>query len=419
VSKKPIDALNLPQEFLPPNYIDGSIANIPATIATLLGAHFQGLAPLRQNLWQPFRGRTKRVVVLLVDSLGWDMVQRESKHLDWLLQEPTVVDKITSVFPSTTTAALSSLWTGTAPAQHGLVGLRLFFPEQAVLASMIRFAPAFSEKGGSLVDAGVDPAQFLAVPGFAEQLAAAGVPSHTFKGKNILYSELSTMFDRGVTGLHGVVTFADMVVQLGHMLEETAGQSLYTFAYWPAVDTLSHALGPDHDSVGAEIRTIFALLKRELLEKLSPAARNETLFIITADHGQVATPIQKAVIIEDHPPISEMLLMKPAGEPRVAYMYARQGCQDALENYLNEHLSDALVAYPSTALLTAGLLGPSPHANDVARRLGDVVVITHNGRTFITKNDIDKARSFPGLHGSLAKKEMEVPWIAFHLEDLN
>jgi hypothetical protein len=417
VSKKPVEALKLPDVFLPPNYDDGSIANIPATIAALLQVPFQGLAPLRQELWRPFSGRCRRVVVLLVDSLGWDMVQRERPALDWLLEAPSIAEKITSVFPSTTTAALCSLWTGTAPAQHGMVGLRLFFPDQAVLASMIRFSPAFSSKDGSLVDAGVNPEHFLAVPGFAEQLAEAGVPSHTFKGRDILYSELSTIFDRGVIGRHGIVTAADMVVQLRHLLEETAGQPLYSLAYWPAVDTLSHSLGPGHESVGAEIRSLFKMLKREFFEKLSPAARHETLFIITADHGHVSTPVEKAVLVDDHPPIKEMLLMKPAGEPRAPYLYARQGCLDALVSYLNDQLADALVARRATAVLTAGLLGPTPHAAEVARRLGDVVVITHKGHMFITKNDLDKARLYPGLHGSLTRQEMEVPWIAIHLDD--
>lgn len=417
MSDNPIDALNFPDVFLPPNYVDGSIANIPATIAALLGVPFQGLAPLRGELWRPFEGRIRRVVVLLVDSLGWDMVQHQSPMLDWLLEAPFLAGKITSVFPSTTTAALSSLWTGAAPAQHGMVGLRLFFPEQAVLTSMIRFSPTFSSKGGSLVEAGVDPEKFLASPGFAEQLAASGIPTHTFKGRNILNSELSTIFDRGVVGMHGIVTAADMMVQLRQLLEQTAGKTLYSFAYWPAVDTLSHLMGPDHESVGAEIRSFFSLIKGELLEKLSPAARRETLLIITADHGQVNAPVEKTILIEDHPVVREMLLMRPAGEPRVPYLYARQGCQKNLVNYLNQHLSDAMVAYPATAVLTSGLLGPTPHAPEVARRLGDVVAITHKGHIFISNQDVEKARVFPGRHGSLSPQEMEVPWIALCLDD--
>ena len=117
--------LNLPDEFVPPDYIGGSIANIPATVARLLQIPFDGLPPLREVMWMPFSDRVKRVVVLLVDSLGWDMYQRVKPDLDWLSSRVDIEARITSVFPSTTVAALSSLWTGYAPAQHGMVGLRL------------------------------------------------------------------------------------------------------------------------------------------------------------------------------------------------------------------------------------------------------------------------------------------------------
>ena len=46
MNKKPIDALNLPREFLPPNYDDGSIANIPATIAAFSAAWAIGFIAL-------------------------------------------------------------------------------------------------------------------------------------------------------------------------------------------------------------------------------------------------------------------------------------------------------------------------------------------------------------------------------------
>ncbi len=38
--------LLLPDAFIPPNYQDGSIANIPATIAAFWGVHLDGLPTL-------------------------------------------------------------------------------------------------------------------------------------------------------------------------------------------------------------------------------------------------------------------------------------------------------------------------------------------------------------------------------------
>jgi len=177
----------LPEEFVPPDYGGGSLANIPATIAGLLGAPSPGLPPLHDGLWRPLATGARRVVLLLIDSLGWQIYQRELSAFGELPTQAVVQGKITSVFPSTTVAALSSLWTGYAPAQHGLVGLRLLFPDQAVLGQMLTFSSNFAGRPGLLEDGGVDPESFLAVPGFGQHLAAAGVPAYTLKGRNLLH----------------------------------------------------------------------------------------------------------------------------------------------------------------------------------------------------------------------------------------
>jgi predicted AlkP superfamily pyrophosphatase or phosphodiesterase len=329
-----VKTTNLPDEFVPPDYIGGSIANIPATIASLFQIPFDGLPPLREPMWMQFSDQVERIVVLLVDSLGWDMYQRSKSDIGWISSRIEIEAKITSVFPSTTVAALSSMWTGYAPAQHGMVGLRLFFPQEATLASMLRFSPTFASFPNSLIDAGIKPETFLHVPGFAQSLATYGIKTHSFKGYGITYSALSRMLDRGVDGTHGIVTAADLLVQLRDLLEDTTGQLLYVNAYWPAIDTICHAYGPHHPSVSAEIKATLNLLKTELLDRLSPKAKKGTVLFITGDHGHVEAPVDQIINVDEEPTLNEMLLMRPAGEPRTPYLYARQGCQKTLLTYL-------------------------------------------------------------------------------------
>ncbi len=408
--------LQLPDDFIAPDYLGRSIANIPATIARLLEAPFQGLPPLAEPLWAPLSGRVKRVVVLLIDSLGWDMYQQARPNLDWLVSVAAVEGKITSVFPSTTVAALSTLWTGYAPAQHGLVGLRLFFPEEAVLASMLRFSPTFASFPDSLIGAGVSPEKFLHVPGFAQQLTRAGVASHSFKSYSILRSALSQILDRGVQSIHGIVSTADLFVQLRELLERTNGQKMYLNAYLPAIDTLCHAYGPGHPSVAAEIRATFELLKTELIDRLSPEARKETLLFIAADHGHIAAPNEQIIDVDAEPALKELLLMRPAGEPRTPYFYARQGCQAALLQLLQERYSAELLAMTSAQALDSGLLGPTPHAPNAARRLGDVVATMHQEYIMLTRPEVEAPQRMKGRHGGLTAAEMEVPWLGLALD---
>lgn len=408
--------VDLPDEFLRPDYAGGSIANVPATVAALLGVPFVGLLPLRDDLWQPLNG-VKRVIVLLVDAWGWNLLEQERANLAAVLGRTAVSSSITSIFPSTTVAALSSVWTGAAPAQHSMVGLRLFMPDYAVITQMLHFTPAFGKYPDALIKAGLEPEDFLAVPGFAEQLAAAGVDSYAFKGRDIVDSALSKMHDRGITADYGVSSLADMFVQMRQLLEAKAGEKLFVNAYWPLVDTLSHIYGWNQEPVAAELRAILHLLQAELLDKLSPAAKEDTAVFLMADHGQVVTPKSQRIHLEDHPQLREMLMMRPAGEPRTAYLYARHGRQADILQYINENLSRAMVAFPADAALAAGLLGPQPHAVQTAERVGDVIATMRQGYVLLTPQEREKADKMQGRHGGMTEAEMRVPWLGFRLDE--
>ncbi len=81
--------MNLPDEFILPDYNGRSIANIPATIANLLDANFDGLPPLYDELWQPMGKDVKRVVVILLDAMGWNLYEREWPFFKQTLGTPS------------------------------------------------------------------------------------------------------------------------------------------------------------------------------------------------------------------------------------------------------------------------------------------------------------------------------------------
>ena len=415
--KKNIDLLNLPvpTEFTLPDYAGGSIANVPATIARMLGTTLTGLPALPEDMWQSL-GRVKRVVLLTLDGFGWNQFQARQELVTAVSQKATITKQLTSIFPSTTVAALSSLWTGSAPAQHGLVGLRLFFPEYAVSAGMLDFSPLFIRAQDALVDAGLDPKTFLQQPGVGEQLAAAGIPTFAFKGYEIVDSVLSQMHGRGVKESFGVITFADMMVQMRELLHKRAGEPLFINAYWPTIDSLSHYHTWQGTAVTAEVRAIFYQLQTEFLDALTDAARQDTAFFIVADHGQELTPLSHQIFLSDHPELEKMLFMRPTGEPRVVYLYTKHGCHEAAIDYINTKLGHAMTAVASQDALDAGLFGPEPFATNVADRFGDVVAIMRGGYTLFSEAERPKAHRMIGRHGGMTHAEMQVPWLGMRLD---
>ena len=412
-----IEKLNLPvpEEFCLPAYGGGSIANVPATVARLLAAPFRGLPGLPEPLWQPVAG-VKRVVLLTLDGFGLNLFQERNVLVTAVSHKATIVNQLTSIFPSTTVAALSSLWTGSAPAQHGLVGLRMFFPEYAVSAGMLDFSPLFYKARDALIEAGLKPETFLQHPGVGEQLAAAGVSTYAFKGYEIVDSVLSQMHGRGVTESFGVITFAEMLVKMRELLDKKAGERLFINAYWPSIDTLSHYHTWQGTAVSAELRAIFYQLQTEFLDALSDTARQDTAFFIVADHGQALTPRSHQIFLSDHPELEKMLFMRPTGEPRVLYLYSKHGCQQAVIDYINTHLGEAMTAVATQDALQAGLFGPEPFAAAALERLGDVVVIMRGPYSLFSEAEREKAPRMIGRHGGMSYAEMQVPWLGFRLD---
>ena len=193
--------LSLGEGFLYPDYGGGSILNIPDTICRLLGAPDIGHGPLLPEMWAPLADGVRQVLLILVDALALHRLQRWMAEGDSPLWSQLVRDgllsALTSVVPSTTSSALTTLWTGRSPAEHAIIGYEMWLKEYGIVANTILQSPmTFQNDAGSLARAGFDPQRFLALPVLGMHLAAHGVKTHVFQHASIHGSGLSRMFSR-------------------------------------------------------------------------------------------------------------------------------------------------------------------------------------------------------------------------------
>ena len=409
--------MNLPDNLILPDYSQSTIANMPPTLARWFDVPFDGLPPFDDALWQPVAGDVKRVVVLLVDALGWNIIQHLKDEIA-CLRSVDIAAPITSVFPSTTANALSCVWTGTAPAHHGLMGFKMFLSEFGTVGQMIGLSPAFMGIGARDVfaDAGMEPETFLATPGSAEQLSAGGITVHDFKGREIVHSALSKMHGRGVAERHGVVTFADMMTEAGIVLEAApADQPTYLHLYWPTIDMLSHIHGPFGANTLNEARSLLQQLDDILLSGLSPTAREGTLVCLMADHGHITYDKQRGIFLSEHPELNDMLLMGPSGGVRFPYLFAKQGrVQDVIE-YVNTKCEELAVAISAEEAFNLGLFGEPPYAPKARDRVGDVVLLMRDHAIFVEPREEPFVSKIAAGHGGLSRDEMDAPWMVWRL----
>jgi hypothetical protein len=414
----------LPEQFILPHYGGYSIANIPPTIAALLGTELPAAAPpLPDHLWTDMAAGVRRVVLVILDAVGYLSLQRILAEEDSVLRRLARAGRLvplTSVFPSTTVAAMTTLWTGQTPLGHGFLGTKLLLAEQGLLANMLRLAPAAHRQPEELLEWGWDPEEFVTVPSLGQRLAASGIQTiaHTYYA--FIGSGLTDIFMRGIENKQGYVSFSDMWINLRRTLlqppESPSGQdSLFVSVYWGTLDTVAHSYGPEGEPFQAALRHLARSLEEELLAPLPTSAREGTLLIISADHGQIATPPERAVHLADHPALRQMLLLPPAGEPRAAYLYTRPGQSEPLRAYVAEHLADRFLTLDTEQALAAGLFGPETPTLDLRARLGDLLLLAQNDSQIIAKEEKFILR---GYHGSLTPEEMLVPLLLVRLDRL-
>jgi hypothetical protein len=410
-------AAQLGNDVVWPRYDGYSIANLPATFAAILGAQMPGLPPLPADLWHDLARDVRRVVFVLIDALGYRRLLRvleaDARSLWRPLVERGRFFPLTSVFPSTTVAALSSLWTGLAPSQHGYLGTRLFLRELGVLAEMISLKLAVKGKPGQLLEIGLEPEKVLPAPNLAEVFKPAGVAVHDVINYQLVKTGLTRILHRGVDQLTPCVTASDMWVRLRRLLESAGDQRMYVYAYHAPVDGIAHLYGPTDDPLDAELRAFAYSMQKEFLDQLSPQAAKHTLLVLGADHGQTLTP--KPSAIEFHKqPVWDDLVMMPTAEARIAYAHVRAGRMQAVQDAIAHGLPGRLITVDTREALDVGLWGPGPLHPETRSRLGDLLLLA-TGDGYLA-DSTGQMPEFLGMHGGLTAEEMLVPTLWLRLD---
>jgi hypothetical protein len=412
-------------EYLLPHYQGLGIANLPATVAALLGGELPGgCPPLRGDLWADWREGLERVILVLVDALGYRQLTAAMAADEGLVFHDLAAAgrlvPLTTVFPSTTNTVLTTLWTGQSPAVHGILAFELYLRELGVAASTLFFWPVHHRQRDELGDWGLEAEAFCPVPGLAERLAEQGIETYSLINKAYSDSMLSRIHRRGVRETIGYVSGADMWLQLQRLCARPSRKGArpkkrFLTAYWDTMDGITHRWGPEDASWPLELGGLSHMMREAFLDRLTPAQREGTLLLITADHGGVQTPPSAGIRLDKHPGLYDTLTLPPVGESRVPFFYTRPSTLERAQSYIQQHLSHAFALLTREQVLESGLLGPGEMAAETPHRVGDLVGVARGAHYLVREKSLLKMR---GRHGGLSPVEMLVPLLGVRLDAL-
>jgi len=416
IAQHHIEGLALDVDMRLPFYDGLSLVNIPGSIARLLGTPDFGKPPLDEALLSQLNGQYQKIILLVVDAMGYTLFNRmldPGRDLAWgRYSDHAVYAPLTSVCPSTTASALTTLWTGEGPGLHGIIGYEMWAKEFGMVINNIRHTAASSRGDtGGLARSGFDPYEFLDQPLLGQHLQSHGVRATGFIHSSIARSGLSTMQMVDVN-LQTYVDEADLCVSLADFVNSRQGIREYIYLYYSDVDTLMHRYNADDARIDYQFEAFSRIFEKAFLDKLSQTAAKDALLVMVADHGSKATPKYPAYDLANHPDFLDLLVMQPTCENRLAFFYIKPGKTRAVRDYFAAHWPDDFILFEPGTALRLGLFGSGPFHPRAEERLGDLIAVAkHDAYLWWAP----KPNPLAGRHGGLSDEEMLVPFYALPL----
>jgi hypothetical protein len=336
--------------------------------------------------------RARSVVLIVMDGLGAIPLRAHAGHARRLTGAMSKKDVLSSVFPSTTAAALTSLLTGVDPGRHGLVGYEVRDPQTGVIVNQL----AGWEK------AEVDPLAWQRTPTVFETATEGGRPAFAVGLAEYARSGFSAATLRGAQ-FRSAPSAAERVALALSLAEEHEGALVY--CYLPEADKAGHKHGM---ASGAWVAAL------EELDAAIPAAAPDGVgVLVTADHGMVDVPRSRHLVIDERSPLQEGVVAI-AGEPRMLHVYLDDPARavEAAARWAAgvEGAADVLTRAQA---VDGGLFGAVPTA-EAQSRIGDLVVPARGLWALYDGAAADqRAQGMIGQHGSLSPEELRVPVIRF------
>jgi len=392
-----------------PAYGGRSFADIPATVVRLLTGGRGGLAP---EILGSLDRRWTRVVLVVADGFGWSVAERHADH-PFLkrVEADGVLAKLTSQFPSTTSAHMTTLHTGVPVGESGIYEWFQYEPALDRLIAPLLFSYAGDDRRETLRGSGLDPAALYPRETIYERLAAAEVAAHAVQHAAIADTTFSRAMLRGAA-------VRPFTADDGWVAETAAAGPGYTVAYVDDVDAVGHEHGPDSGAHAAAATGVLDGLAT-LAELLR--ADGETLLLVTADHGQVRVhPATTVYVNERLPELARHLRggddgrpLAPAGSARDLFLHVLPGHLDDVEWLLEDLLGETAEVRPTHELIDEGVFGAA--GPRLRERIGEVVVLPKPGESVWWREPGRFDMRFRGHHGGLSPDEMFIPLAALPL----
>lgn len=367
-----------------PNYKNSSFNVINSLL------HYYGVennhATLRELDAILAKRKYKKIVFLVMDGMGNNIINKYTKGL---FIEQKNIGPISSVFPSTTTAAMNTYYSALAPIEHAWLGWSCYFKE---CSRTINLFPGTDKYSSENIE--YDYRYLIGYEDIFSQI------------KKVNNAELVYLYPKYLKNNYPVKNVK--VKNLKHLFKSIKKQlkgnnNKFIFAYSDEPDHSEHLYGPSNKKIEKMMLNI-----NNLTEKYFKNIKDDTLIIISADHGQI--DVEETIYLEDHKDFLNTLELLPTIEPRAASFFVKKNKILEFETLFNDIFKDKYVLFKKEEVFKHHFFGNGiihPKADDF---VGDYLAVATNKSILEYKRDKTNW-TFKGHHAGMHPDEMNIPLI--------
>ncbi|MBM3208124.1 MAG: alkaline phosphatase family protein [Chlamydiae bacterium] len=413
ISLKKIAASTFSSEFVKPLYNSYCFSRIPATVEHLLTG--KKLSTLPKDCFTTVEGGYDIVILFFIDAFGWRFFEKYADRYPFLSRflKEGLVSKITSQFPSTTAAHVTTMNSSQEVGQTGIYEWFYYEPIADRIIAPLLFSIAGEKTLGNLEKIGVTPHQVFPKNTFYLKLKKQKIDTYVVYPENIVNSHYSKVMTLGSHSI-SYYKFSEGLKTLSEGVTNYKGGKSYFAVYFPDIDSAGHRQGLDSSGFDEAVEKCMADLE-VFFQNTVFSGGKKTAILFTADHGMVGVnPKTTHYINKEIPKISSMLkvgargnLLTPAGSCRDMFLHVKPELIPDVLSLLQNHLKGIAECYLTKDLIQQGFFGCKPVSQRFLDRIADVVVLPYAHQSVWWYERGKFEQNFYAAHGGLTPQEME------------
>ena len=334
----------------------------------------------------------KNVVLIILDGLGEHILKEISPEGYFSKYK---VDCLTSVYPSTTTAALTTYYSGKPPYETGWIAWSQYFKEYGRAIDMLKHRESYLHDDISNARINV----FDTVVNYTSVFERIEKANENIKAYEIMPKYSDKRSKRSI-----VADNIDEIIENIEMLCNTCDEK-FIMVYCDNPDGLLHRYGTKSKEAKE-----FIIEAEEKIEQLVSKLSDDTLIVISADHGH--KDIEKAYTLLDYPEILECLYMPISLESRTVGFWVKEDMKKEFEERFNKIFKEEFWLMTKEEFLDKNFLGYGDKHYKIDDFIGNYIALSTSSsiiriETFLAEGKPVKKST----HCGLTKEEMEVPLI--------